>query len=184
MQFNRPHFSAHSDKNFLFRLGVPVRKFYRVPMNLDKPVGSRVLPDFESKRSGAVYGPGAVVEIIQEVEMDGVTYLRTEDKKGWLFAYHPKLDINMLEAVPGQYFIETATFRCMSTSGKVPIRDGPSLLSKGCDDAVYVNEDIDVLALWIPNDSSNTSFLKLSGGKGWVQQAGSFMQASPLFEKI
>ena len=164
---------------------MPVRKFYKVPVELDKPVGSRVLPDFESKRSGIVYAPGAIIEIIQEVEMDGVTYLRSDDRKGWLFAVHPKLDITMLEPAPGNYIIESATYRCVAQIGKIPVREGPGLLSKETD-SVYPDEEVHVVARWLPSDSTGFTFLKLSDQKGWVQldQDGSSVQELPLFMKV
>lgn len=143
-----------------------------------------MLPDYESKRSGVVYAPGSIIEIIQEVEMDGVTYLRTDDKKGWLFAYHPKLELSMLEYAPGDYIIETAAFRCNSSSGKVPIRQGPGLLSKQCEDSVYPDEEVCAVARWLPLDGTGVTYLKLSDDKGWVQLNDSLMQESSLFVKI
>jgi hypothetical protein len=116
--------------------------------------------------------------------MDGVTYLRTDDKRGWLFAYHPKLELSMLEAAPGDYIIEAAAFRCDSSSGQVPIREGPGLLSRQCGDSVFPGEEVYAVARWIPNDSSEATYLKLSDDKGWVQMAGSNMQETPLFVKI
>lgn len=166
------------------RLGAPVREFYQVPKNLDKPVGSRVLPDIESKRTGVVYAPGAILEVIQEVSMDGIRYLRTEDKKGWVFAYHPKLQITMLEPVHGEYLIENATLRCISESDKVPIREGPGLLSKACGDGVYPGEEVQAVARWRPDDGSGRAYLKLGGGKGWVQLHEEGSEKALLFQKI
>lgn len=136
---------------------------------MDKPVGSRVLPDFASKRSGVVYAPGAVIEVIQEVTMDGVRYLRTDDKKGWLFAFHPKLEMTMLEPAPGNYIIENSTFRCVSHGEEVPIREGPGLMSKCRDDAVFPGEEVHTVARWLPDDGTGLVFLKLSDHKGWVE---------------
>lgn len=161
-----------------------MREFYRVPFSLDKPVGSRVLPDFESKRSGVVYAPGAIIEVTQEVSMDGVRYLRTDDKKGWVFAYHPKLQITMLEPVSGDYVLENCTYRCICKIGTVPIREGPSMMSKVCEDCIYPEEDIQIVARWVSPDEGSMCFLKLSNNKGWVQLFEASAEKEPFFMRI
>lgn len=154
----------------LSRMGVPVREFYQIPHRLDKPLGSRILPDYKSSRPGAVYAPGEVVEVVQLVTVEGTKYFKTDDKKGWLFVVHPDLNIVMLEHVPGNYLIENAVYRYDDSAyvGPIDIRIGPAINSKCTGDRIYPNEEFTCIGRWTPSDGSGLSFLKLGLEKGWV----------------
>jgi hypothetical protein len=157
-------------ENTLDRMGIPVRDFYQVPLLLDKPVGSRVLPDLNARRTGITYSPGEVVEVVQEVTVDGTRYLRTDDKTGWLFPFHPKLGITMLEKIPGHCEIQSSLYKCMSNSEPVAVRNGPSVLSAATGDFIYPSEEIHTTESWSPDDGSGLVFLKLRDGQGWISK--------------
>lgn len=157
-------------EKLIARMSKTVTNFYQVPLLLDKPVGSRILPDISSSRSGVVYEPGEVVEVTTEVTIDNTLYLKTADMNGWVFDKHPDLGMVMMERIDGDFKAERGRYTCTGGSSGAPvtIRRGPCLLSKGTGHMVYRNEEIDVVGMWIPADGSGVVFLKLDARRGWV----------------
>ena len=154
----------------LSRMGVPVRDFYQVPLRLDKPIGSRILPDYKASRSGAVYAPGEIIEVVQEVTVEGIKYFKTDDKKGWLFIHHPELNMKLLEHMPGNYIIESAVYKYDNSAyvGPIDIRIGPTQNSKCTGNRLFPDEEFNCIGKWSPKDNFGLTFLKLADNKGWV----------------
>jgi hypothetical protein len=158
-------------EKLIAKMSKVVTNFYQVPLLLDKPVGSRILPDISSSRSGVVYEPGEVVEVTTEVIIDSTLYLKTADMNGWLFDKHPDLGMVMMERVDGDYKTERGRYTYSGGGGNgapALVRRGPCLLSKPTGQLVYRGEEVDVVGTWTPADGSGVVFLKLDARRGWV----------------
>lgn len=158
----------------LSQLGTKLKCFYQVPPNLDKPVGLRRYPHKNSPRTGDMIHPGEVVEVIQELEMDGVKYLKTLGSplagSGWLFQKHPILETVMLDYLPGE-LIEKQQSYMYKTDQTTPITIlcGPNENCSKTNHVIFPGEEIDINEIWKPCDGEGKTYVKLCDGRGWVE---------------
>jgi hypothetical protein len=165
--------SARDIDERLATLGNKVKCFYQVPLDLDKPVGLRRYPHKNSPRTGDVIQPGEVIQVIQEIDIDGVKYVRTiggSTCSGWMFQTHPLLGIVMLEYLPGELVEKYQSYMFKTDqSAPITILTGPSENCGKTSHSIFPGEEIDISEIWKPCDGEGKTFVKLCDGRGWVE---------------
>lgn len=115
----------------------------------------------KSCASGHLFLPGDDFIVSEEVRGDqGVTFLRLQDGRGWLFDRKPGVGIMCVRT--------SMLWMCQPCSGKdVGIRTGPSIDAPLLPDAVLHPGDVFIVSEELQGEEQ-VLFLRLASGRGWV----------------
>lgn len=156
-------------------------------------MGLRSLPELKGPRTGAALVPGEMIECVQRLTLDGTTYVRLADDRGWVFERHPQEYYPVLVLRDGTVVGHVLRFlgwakltkSCCECAGTwtdvdamykysesamkpMGIRFGPGVDSQITGDAILPGDVIHVSECLVLDDGSGQLYLKLSDGRGWV----------------
>ncbi|CAM9871775.1 unnamed protein product [Phaeothamnion confervicola] len=148
------------------------RFFYKM-VEKAMPQWIRTYPEHDAPRTGDGLFPSEVIEVVQVLERNGVTFLRIADDRGWTFTRHSTDNTVLFEEISGEIVEDNKSYGFGSSAREpVPILYGPGLDSQQTGEALMpAGERAEAIERFTPSPGPGDAgvvFIKLKDMRGWV----------------